>query len=67
MIDIDLNDVQILTSREIDMGQVAYVEKVESNNEILKYGLIFSGVLFCSFLLYLWHENKKQNETNFIR
>lgn len=67
MVDVDLYDVQILTSQEFDKGQIAYVEKVESNNEILKYGLIFSGVLFCGLIVYLWHENKKQKSTNYMQ
>jgi len=66
MIDTDLYDIQILTSREIDKGQIAYVEKVESSNEILKYGLIFSGVLFCGIIIYFWHENEKQKRANNI-
>jgi hypothetical protein len=66
MVDVDLYDIQILTSQEIDMGRVAYVEKVESNNEILKYGLVFSGVLFCGLLVYLWHENEKYKRTNYM-
>lgn len=66
MVDIDLNDVQILTSQHIDKGQVDYVEKVEFKNKILKYGLIFSGVLFCAIIVCLWHANEKQKRTSYI-
>jgi|GEM_PF-3747886 len=62
MIDTDLYDVKILASQEIDMARVAYIKEVESKNEILKYGLIFSTVLISGLILHIWYENNKQSK-----
>ena len=52
MVDIDLNDIQILTSQDIDLAQVSHFKKVESQNNYLKYGLVFSFILFGGLIYY---------------
>ncbi len=61
MVDIDLSDIQILTSHDVDLTQVAHIKKVESQNNYLKYGLVFSLVISLSFLSY--HIYNKSKET----
>ena len=52
MVDIDLNDIQILTSQDIDLAQVSHIKKVESQNNYLKYGLVFTFILLGGFIYY---------------
>ncbi|WP_426431146.1 hypothetical protein ACPX19_02025 [Winogradskyella sp. HB-48] len=59
MVDVDLYDVQILTSQEVDLTQVSHVKEIQSQNIYLKYGLVTVGVVFTALLFYLNYENKK--------
>ena len=64
MVDVDLYDIQILTSKDIDLAQVAYVKEVESQNNYLKYGLVIGGVLILGILIYsLSNPIEKQKES----
>ncbi|MAB49340.1 MAG: hypothetical protein CMC05_11985 [Flavobacteriaceae bacterium] len=63
MVDVDLYDMQILTTQEVDLAQVSYVKEIKSQNTYLKYGLLVSGVLICGLILYLNHNNRKRNIT----
>ena len=40
MVDVDLYDMQILTTQEVDLAQVSYVKEIKSQNTYLKYGLL---------------------------
>ncbi|MCK8480952.1 hypothetical protein [Psychroserpens algicola] len=63
MVDIDLHNIQILTSQDIDLVQVSHVKEIESQNVYLKYGLIASGVFVCGILLYLYYHKITDKST----
>ena len=52
MVDVDLYDIQILTSQDIDPVQVSHVKEVEHQNWYLKYGLVVSAALIFGLLIY---------------
>jgi hypothetical protein len=58
MVDIDLNDIHILSSQDIDLAKVSHVKNVESQNASLKYGLIVCCIFIGGFLFYLYRENR---------
>lgn len=63
MIDVDLHNIQILTSQDIDLVQVSHVKAMESQNNYLKYGLIATGILSFGFLYYLFLDSKKDKKS----
>lgn len=62
MVDVDLNDVQILTTLDVDLAQVSYVKEIKSQNTYLKYGLILTFLVTGGLLIYLKHKNKKNRK-----
>ncbi|MFD2917256.1 hypothetical protein [Psychroserpens luteus] len=66
MVDIDLHNIQILTSQDIDLVQVSHVKEVEMQNNYLKYGLAIGGVLIIGLLIYsLSNYPEKQKRMKF--
>lgn len=59
MVDVDLYDIQILTSQDVDLIQVSNVKEIQSQNIYLKYGLITVGLVFTVVLFYSNYEYKK--------
>ncbi|GAA0740289.1 hypothetical protein [Gaetbulibacter jejuensis] len=59
MVDIDLENIQMLTPKDIDTVELTNVKQIKSQNTYLKYGLIISGFIFVGFLAYNMH--KKNN------
>jgi hypothetical protein len=65
MIDVDLENIQILSSQDIDLTQVSHVKEIESQNTYLKYGLIVSGAIIFGLLIYSLTNIDRQKRDKF--
>ena len=59
MVDLDLENIQMLTPKDIDMIELANVKQLNDENTYLKYGLIISVLLIIGFSAYVI---KKKND-----
>lgn len=62
MVDIDLHNIQILNSQDIDLAQVSHVKEIESQNNYLKYGLVIGGVILIGLIIYTFNKSKDNKD-----
>jgi hypothetical protein len=60
MLDIDLNEISMVSSKDMDLTKMSHVRNVEKENKILRLGLITCGVIFVALVLFqFYHETTK--------
>lgn len=62
MVDIDLENIQILTSKDIDMVELSNVKELNKENTYLKYGLIISFFLIIGFSAYVIQKKNDEKD-----
>jgi hypothetical protein len=62
MVDVDLENIQILTPKDIDMVELTNVKQIKYENTYLKYGLIISGLIFVGFFAYIMRKRNDEKD-----
>lgn len=60
MVDIDLENISMINTTDIDLTTIAYVKQVEKDNETLRNGLIAVSIIFTGIIMYMFYRSEKE-------
>jgi hypothetical protein len=60
MVDLDLENISMISTTDIDLATIAYVKQVEKDNVTLRNSLIITSIIFTGIIMYMFYRSDKE-------